>query len=64
MTPFALVCNTTSVIDADGQVVGRRRKTFPFPQRDLHVRSMKGETDLQSLASTLNRPQQAYGDAS
>lgn len=34
---------------------------IPFPQRDLHLRSMLGEKDLQSLAATLRGPQ-AVGD--
>ncbi len=32
---------------------------IPFPQRDLHLRSMLGEKDLQSLAATLRGPQAA-----
>jgi len=35
---------------------------IPFPQRDLHLRSMLGERDLQALAATLRGPQ-AVGDA-
>ena len=30
---------------------------IPFPQRDLHLRSMMGEKDLASLAATLRGPQ-------
>lgn len=37
---------------------------IPFPQRDLHLRSLLGEKDLQSLAATLQRPRQAPGGAS
>lgn len=36
--------------------------SIPFPQRDLHLRSMLGEKDLQSLATTLHGPHAASGD--
>ena len=36
---------------------------IPFPQRDLHLRSLLGEKDLQSLAAALHRAQQVPGGA-
>ena len=36
---------------------------IPFPQRDLHLRSLLGEKDLRSLAEALHGPQQASGGA-
>jgi len=37
--------------------------SIPFPQRDLHLRSMLGEKDLRSFAATLHSQQPASGDA-
>ena len=36
---------------------------IPFPQRDLHLRSLLGEKDLQTLAESLQGRQQAPGGA-
>jgi small-conductance mechanosensitive channel len=35
--------------------------SIPYPQRDLHLRSMLGESDLQTLAAALRSPQSDGG---